>query len=516
MKMLEEIKYYKKEFVYETYTRVVPNIKGYDKITKVKMLEEIYKVYSDYKNIIDICTTKELKFLKMAIDNDPKCVDDKYEWERNTLRGKFIINYHIYCSLEIPEEIKDNIEKAVKNINFKESKLKDEINEILVSICKIHGSMLIQPLIQIGSGLLNMDPSNIAHHIINNKVFNYYVFIASKEFEGLGNDIPTAIFHDYYYIFEELEKQRKIQGKAFNGEINIEDYKSLFYNDFNMNNPIIKKFYNELNKLPIYIPMVIDDIKEYSLLNVDRKKLKKSISSIPNLSNYDLTDFFEVMDKAMDEMPSGALNGLTPNELKNIKREEKEFEIKRSKKYIGQQNACLSKKEAKLFYKLYFGLLDFTNRKFNIRPNYKIYNQLGINPYEISDIVEKFWEYKDAVIIEFCMANPFKFNVDEIKMVQEFRKGFRDTFVIVEYDKEYTALMDMNTSKTYMIKGINSNIDEVIPYNQLPQITMTSIMPFNDKIIYDGLFMGYGVNFGIEFSKMVEKEFENSMKYYHL
>ena len=64
VEMLEEIKYYKKEYVFDSYSRIVEDFKDYEKITKVNMLKAIFNVYSDYQNIIDICTTRELKYLK--------------------------------------------------------------------------------------------------------------------------------------------------------------------------------------------------------------------------------------------------------------------------------------------------------------------------------------------------------------------------------------------------------------------------------------------------------------------
>ena len=68
MKMYEKINGFKKEYVYERYTRIVHDFKDYDKITKIKMLDAIYDVYNNYNNIIDICTTRELKYLKMVLD----------------------------------------------------------------------------------------------------------------------------------------------------------------------------------------------------------------------------------------------------------------------------------------------------------------------------------------------------------------------------------------------------------------------------------------------------------------
>ena len=55
------------------------------------------------------------------------------------------------------------------------------------------------------------------------------------------------------------------------------------------------------------------------------------------------------------------------------------------------------------------------------------------------------------------MANPYKFNKEELNVTSEFKKGFRDLVIIAKYEKEYTAVMNRN--KTYMIKGLNDNID---------------------------------------------------------
>ena len=73
MKMLERIKNYKKEYVYKVYIQTVEEIKEYDKITKTKMLEEIYKVYKN--NIKDICTKKELEYLKKVLGNKLTMLD---------------------------------------------------------------------------------------------------------------------------------------------------------------------------------------------------------------------------------------------------------------------------------------------------------------------------------------------------------------------------------------------------------------------------------------------------------
>ena len=230
MKMYDEINGFKKEYVYERYTRIVYDSKDYDKITKVKMLDAIYDVYSDYNNIIDICTTRKLKYLKMVLDNELKIeyLDEKYNWERENLRHKFLLQYDFHKESYIPEEILDNVKTAIKNVNWKEQKKIDELNEIIVSYCKVQGSALLNTVASFGSGITGLSEDIIWKHMISNKLFNYYVYIISKDFESIGNNIPVAIHQDYYEIEEELEKQRRLQGLAGDKQIDIRIYKRLF------------------------------------------------------------------------------------------------------------------------------------------------------------------------------------------------------------------------------------------------------------------------------------------------
>ena len=303
LKALEHVKNYKKEFVFDKYTRVIIDFKDYEKITKVKMLEAMYEVYKAPEKIINICTERELKFLQLVCDKNKEYLNEKYDWERTTLGCKFII-YDDLDKIEIYEELHDTVKKALENVNWKEVREKDGLNEVLVSYCKIQGTTLVLPLINFCSVLLKTAPTKLAEHIRDNLVFNYYVSIIDRYYEELG-ELEIAVYNDFYDIIDLLDEQRSQQGKNAIVSLDIADYKS-----------IIKKFYQKLNELPFFSFSAIKPIQEYALLNLDRESLKEAISEVPALKHIDLTDFFELMDKAMDEMPSGALNGITPNELK--------------------------------------------------------------------------------------------------------------------------------------------------------------------------------------------------------
>ena len=233
-----------------------------------------------------------------------------------------------------------------------------------------------------------------------------------------------------------------------------------------------------------------------------------------NLFDYDVSNILKLLDNVMDEMPSGVLNGLSRNQLLKLKKEELELEKDKLKKYKVQEDACLSKEDAKLFYKLYFALLEFTNKKYNINKYLKIYNHTGINPVDLPDIVDKFWETKVELIDEFCMLNPYKFNEEELDLIKKFKEGKRGMYFIMKYEEEYTTFMYQD--RIYMVKGINVNIDNIIPYDKLPYPVVTTILPFKKYLIYDRLFQATNIKLSNDVVSVLNSLYSNLMKYYHM
>lgn len=492
MSKYDDVKYLDKEFVYTQYIRIVKNVKEYNKITKGKILDEIYKIYSNPDNIIGICTTKELKYLKMLLDGKLEkyyskenallyllvVKEDKYFWESTNLIQKFLLD----SKGNIPDVLIDKVKQALEKVNWSKKKKTDDLNEMLVSWCKIQGLSSVSALSQFASDMTGIEIKEILDHIFYDKLFNYYVCVTSRNIEGLGEDIPIVIYLDYYEVQDILYKQRRAQTLEGCKKIDLKMFKTIFYNDFDVNNPKIKKFLDEVKIISFSWYSVLDLVKKYALLNLDRKSLKEGISHSNIFGDVNLDSFFKILDEAMDEMPSGALNGFTPNEARKIK----------SKQYFRQQNAHLSEEDSTLFYKIYYGLLDFTNKKYNINERIKIYNNTKIDPYEVKDIVVKFWENKDKITKEFCKVNPYNFNKEELDIASGFKKGVRDIFIISKHELDYTVFI--REDKAYMVKGLIDNIDSLVPNDKLPKAFITSIIPFKDVLVYDGLLIDIGIS----------------------
>ena len=208
MNLKEKLNNLYKLTVFETYITVISNFKEYNKITKAKMINSIIEEYKNSENIINLCTNKELKYLKLLANNkNSLSYNKKYDWEIKTLDNKFLIIL-IDDKIYIPKELQKSIHKAITKINLSETTKKDKINETLIGICKTKGIIKEELLIDIASKLLKIHTDEIINHINNNKLFNYYI-AKLKILKAKNKDNDKILIYRSYYPHREKIMQIK-------------------------------------------------------------------------------------------------------------------------------------------------------------------------------------------------------------------------------------------------------------------------------------------------------------------
>ena len=156
-------------------------------------------------------------------------------------------------------------------------------------------------------------------------------------------------------------------GLVENLQITAQTCKSIFYNDFDIYNPKVKKLLTEIKKFPSSCDIGLEEIREYALLSWYRKPLEEKISNLSELDDAHITKFLKILNEALDEMPSGVLGGYTPNQVGDIRDRQVQLFRKKDAQYKKQTNAHLSIQDANLFNKIYFALLEYTNKKYKIK-----------------------------------------------------------------------------------------------------------------------------------------------------
>ncbi|CDF20861.1 putative uncharacterized protein [Clostridium sp. CAG:609] len=102
------------------------------------MLKKVENFYSNPSNILEICTERELKFLKKVLNNEDNLFDEKYYWERRNLSDKLLIGLY-ESKLHVFEEVKESVEKALKMVKPKIVKENDRINEVILGYLRVNG-----------------------------------------------------------------------------------------------------------------------------------------------------------------------------------------------------------------------------------------------------------------------------------------------------------------------------------------------------------------------------------------
>lgn len=499
MKLKDEYLKLPKEMLYETYLKIVYKSKDYDNITRNKMLEEIIKEYNQENYLYHICTRKELDFLKY-ISKNKLSLDDikKYEWEIKILNEKCIFSR---VTFEVFEEQKQNVQDALKIYEQNNKKGIEDIIIFMISKVRINANMLTKALISIIQSMYNIDEEGI-NSIMGSPLFHFYCEFSYEFFDFSKQEEEIVSYRDYYDILDDLNEARKIYGIAGSIPLDLRDDFDIFNYGFPIRKAKVKKMYDEINK------------------RVDREFLFQIIDEARVLNNRMLLHTFmdnkllEIVNAALDECPCAAMNGFTPKEYNNQLYEE--LDLNKEFSYIPQNNAHLCKKAADHYYKLYFALLDYVNKKYKIHPEIKkIYKQEGLDVYKLNDIDKYLWEHKE-IIDDFIKDNDYKFTEEELSEIKEFKNAITsDYFVVVGFDKEYTKILS-DDGKLYMVKGIRADFDKILNPKELPKIIGTTLLMFKGNIIFKSFFDNVDIVFGNDIKKDIVDKMKCAIVHYHL
>lgn len=499
MKLKDEYLKLPKEMLYETYLKIVYKSKDYDNITRNKMLEEIIKEYDQENYLYHICTRKELDFLKY-ISKNKLSVDDikKHEWEIKILNEKCIFSR---VTLEVFEEQKQNVQDALKTYEQNNKKGIEDLIIFMISKVKTNAIMLTKVLTSMIESMYNIDKKRI-NSIMGSPLFHFYCEFSYEFFDFSKREEEFVSYRDYYDILDELTEARKIYGIAGSLSLDIRDDFDTFYYGFPIRKEKVKKMYDEINKR---------DDKEFLFQIIDESRV---LNNRIGLDIFMDNKLLEIVNAALNECPCAAMNGFTPKEYNDQLCEE--LDLDKEFSYIPQNNAHLCKKAADHYYKLYFALLDYINKKYKIHTEIKkIYKQEELDVNQLYDIDKYLWEHKE-IIDDFIKDNNYKFTEEELSEVNEFKNAVTSNyFVIVGFDKEYTKILS-DDGKLYMVKGIRADFDKIMNPKELPTIISTTLLMFNGNIVFKSFFGKIDIVFGNDVKKDIVDKMKSAVVHYHL
>lgn len=177
----------------------------------------------------------------------------------------------------------------------------------------------------------------------------------------------------------------------------------------------------------------------------------------------------------------------------------------------------LSIDEALLFFKLHRALMFFVNERRQVLPDeLSSPDDFGNQPPEARLKVRNALVDDVDLIESFVDQNPFAFTEEELDLVLSWRHLVAGSFYIYRELKSYTVFLDAGKQPiAYGVVALTQPFEEMVgPY--LPVLTETVLLPFREKIIYDGLLAGPGVSlsFGAGIRRMLKESYDRAKDRY--
>ena len=95
-------------------------------------------------------------------------------------------------------------------------------------------------------------------------------------------------------------------------------------------------------------------------------------------------------------------------------------------------------------------------------------------------------------------------NQEELEITKNWKKAITGNFIILKHLKKHSIFLHNESNQIYAIIGLMQPIEEIAPKECLPVLVGTALIPFQGKIVYDGVLSGgnvIGNNYRREFNE---------------
>lgn len=155
----------------------------------------------------------------------------------------------------------------------------------------------------------------------------------------------------------------------------------------------------------------------------------------------------------------------------------------------------LSDQDADLFFELMWPLQCFVNKRLQVLPHIETpeaYRRISME--EKLRVREAL--YANGHLIEaFVQENPYHLPDENLEIVARWTQFVADQFYIERLLKKY-AIFISSDNRVYGVLALYDPFQDMFSPKQLPVLVKAVLVPFKDRIVYDGLLQRYRIFFG--------------------
>jgi hypothetical protein len=167
---------------------------------------------------------------------------------------------------------------------------------------------------------------------------------------------------------------------------------------------------------------------------------------------------------------------------------------------------------AERFFKIHKALILFVNQRLKIaEPLANTEGIVALPPQQRLKISDALVEHLD-LIHNFVRENPYKLDREELAIVESWRDLVAGDFYVLKLLKKHAVFLSLKEpTVAYGVVALSQPFQVVID-QPLPFFCKTVLLPFRDKIIYDGLLWGYNVLIGKNITRELVDSYNDAKK----
>ena len=167
--------------------------------------------------------------------------------------------------------------------------------------------------------------------------------------------------------------------------------------------------------------------------------------------------------------------------------------------------------ELEVFFRLHPALMFFVNRRLDIihRP-FATPREFAAAPPADRLKVRNAWLANPELTDAFVADNPAALTPEELGIVRSWRHAVAGKFYILRELKRHAVFLTASgPAIAYGVSALSQPFCELIG-PRLPVMTETVLLPFRDRIVYDGLISSYPITFGPGIRRSLNENFKEA------
>lgn len=171
----------------------------------------------------------------------------------------------------------------------------------------------------------------------------------------------------------------------------------------------------------------------------------------------------------------------------------------------------LSLEDVDRFYRLHKPLMFFVNQRLKvIGEKVADLDAYGSVPPEARLKVHQALPEHLDLIDAFADENPFRFSDEDLEIVRSWKHLVTGTFYAFRYLKAHAIFL--SSTDPVMAYGVVALFDpfEAVIGPHLPRLFKATLLPFQGRIVYDGLLSGYNITFGGGVKRRLKEDYEEA------